>query len=450
MKRRRVLFVDDDDTFRAVLQKEIQAFGYEVFSLPGALGAEDIVRKFAPDVALLDLRMPGMGGIELMELLHKIDEDLLVIMLTGHGSVPEAVQAIRLGAYDFLTKPAPLDQIEQVLERACQRRQLGTQVRGLQRLAEERQGSYVSGTDEILGASPVIDDLRGQITKVAQGDATVLIQGENGTGKELVARAIHSESPRAGKAFVVIHCGAIPESLVASELFGHERGAFTGALRRRAGLFEAAEGGTLFLDEIGELPLSIQPTLLRAIQFGEIRSVGSQRSRRLDVRVISATHRNLEKDVAQGRFREDLFYRISTILLRVPPLRERREDIPLLARSFFEREHVRGGPLKQLSPEAEKTLCGLDWPGNVRELENAILRLRTFVNANTIEAEDIHAFVAQSKKPSSGSLPTLCLDALERLAVLEAMERHGGDKKEASLELGVSLKTLYNKLAKYR
>ena len=449
MNVRRVLLVDDDDTLRRVLHKEIEGFGYQVLSLPDAEGVQDAIKQSMPDVALIDLRLPGMGGMELLELLRGIDEDLPVVMLTGHGSVPEAVQAIRLGAYDFLAKPASLDQIEQVLMRACERRELGTQVRGLKRLAEGRETEGALGTQAILGQSSRIEELRQQIARVAPGDAAVLIHGENGTGKELVARALHAASPRSHQALVVVHCGAIPDGLVASELFGHERGAFTGAHRRRAGLFEAAQGGTLFLDEIGELPLSVQPALLRALQFGEIRPVGSERTRRVDVRVISATHRDLESEIEDGSFREDLFYRLSPIILEVPALRERREDVALLARHFLQRDSAGEAHASDIDEEALRALEGLDWPGNVRELENAIVRLRTLGHSARIRAADVHALVARRRRLKTEALPTLCLEDLERLAVLAAMERHGQNKPAAASELGIALKTLYNKLARY-
>ena len=450
MKQRRVLLVDDDDTLRHVLHREIADFGYEVVSLPDAEGVHDAIRQAMPDVALIDLRLPGMGGMELLELLRGLDEDLPVVVLTGHGSVPDAVRAIRLGAYDFLVKPASLDQIEQVLGRACERRELAAQVRGLQRLVERADPGGVLGTQAILGNSATIEQLRQQIVRVAPGEAAVLVQGENGTGKELVARAIHAASPRADQAFVVIHCGAIAEGLVASELFGHERGAFTGAHRRRAGLFEAAEGGVLFLDEVAELPAAVQPALLRALQFGEIRPVGSERTRRVDVRVLSATHRDLEQEIEDGRFREDLFYRLSPIILQVPALRERREDIPLLARLFLEQASTDGTRPHRLEADALAALQALDWPGNVRELENAIVRLRTLAHSTSIHAEDVRDLVARRRRLRSETLPTLCLDDLERLAVFEAMQRHNGDKPAAAAELGIALKTLYNKLARYR
>jgi len=448
MNKRRVLLVDDDDTLRRVLHKEIEAFGYEVRSLPDATGVDDVLRERAPDVALIDLRLPGMSGMQLLEHLRSVDAELPIVMLTGHGSVPDAVQAIRLGAYDFLTKPASLDHVEQVLGRACEHRALETRVRGLERLAAVDDSGAPEGTNRILGDSPEIDALRERIGRVAPTEAAVLIQGESGTGKELVARAIHAASTRAEQAFVVIQCGAIPDGLVESELFGHERGAFTGAHRRRPGLIEAAEGGTLFLDEIGELPLTVQPALLRVLQFGEIRPVGSERTRRADVRILSATHRDLEREIEKETFREDLFYRLSPIILQVPPLRERRDDIPLLARHFLAREAPNTSCM--LEAEAEQALRALDWPGNVRELENALVRLTTLASSPRIGADDVRDLVARRRTLRGERLPTLCLDDLERLAVLAAMDRHGGDKRAAAAELGIALKTLYNKLARYR
>jgi DNA-binding NtrC family response regulator len=447
VNKRVVLLVDDDDTLRRVLQKEIEDFGYEVCSLPDAQGVDEALRARAPDVALIDLRLPGVDGMDLLARLRSLDEDLPVVVLTGHGSVPEAVKAIRLGAYDFLAKPASLDQIEQVLGRACERRGLATRVRGLERLAAVDGSQAQEGVGRILGRSPQIEALREQIARVAPADAAVLVQGESGTGKELVARAIHAGSPRAHQALVVIQCAAIPDGLVESELFGHERGAFTGAHRRRPGLLEAAEGGTLFLDEVGELPLAVQPALLRVLQFGEIRPVGSERTRRVDVRILSATHRDLEHEIEEGRFREDLYYRLSPIVLRVPPLRERRDDIPLLACHFLQREDADAA--RELGADAQAALRALDWPGNVRELENAVIRLRTLARSPRIDAQDVQALVTRRRRMRGDRLPTLCLEDLERLAVLEAMNRHEGDKRAAAAELGIALKTLYNKLARY-
>ena len=443
---RRLLFVDDDNTLREVLKRELEDFGYAVTAFPEPFAALEHLAREAVDVALIDLRLPGIDGLELLKRLRALDEALPIVMLTGHGAVREAVEAMRHGAHDFLTKPVSLEQLERVLERASQARDLLQENRRLRRLA-----GTDSGADEILGDSPEIEAVRALILRIGPSDAPVLVTGDSGTGKELVARAIHARSPRSMKPFVVVHCGAIPENLIESELFGHERGAFTGADRKRAGLFEAAHGGTLFLDELGELPLAVQPVLLRVLQFGEVRTVGGNRVQHVDVRVVAATHRDLLSEVEEKRFREDLYYRLSTLVVDVPALRQRRADVPLLARVFLERESTKLGRRLAFAPATLETLARLDWPGNVRELENAITRLATLTSGATIGPADVEALVTVRRRPASagGALPTLDIEELERLAVLAALEKHVGNKRAAAAELGVSPKTLYSKLAKY-
>jgi len=446
VKGRRVLFVDDDATLREVLRRELLDFGCQVaaFGAPGA--ALEHVAHEPADVALIDLRLPDMDGLELLRRLREIDATLPVVMLTGHGAVREAVEAMRLGAHDFLTKPISLEALEHTLRRACNERDLLLENRRLRRLTDTDAGLDAG---EILGESAPVQALRELIARVAPADAHVLVQGESGTGKELVARAIHARSRRAAHPFVVVHCGAIPENLVESELFGHERGAFTGAERRRAGLFEAAHGGTLFLDELGELPLTVQPVLLRALQFGEVRAVGGNRVQRVDVRVVAATHRDLLAEVHAGRFREDLYYRLAPLVVEVPPLRARKGDVERLARVLLEREGAKLGRRLAIEPAALAALSRHDWPGNVRELENAITRLATLGAGPTVTAADVERFVITREKPVAGALPTLDIEELERLAVLAALEKHAGNKRAAAAELGVSPKTLYSKLARY-
>ena len=446
MKGRRVLFVDDDTALREVMKRELVDFGLEVQAFGEPRAALEHVARQPVDVALIDLRLPGLDGLELLKRLRAIDEALPVVLLTGHGAVREAVEAMRHGAYDFLTKPVSLEALERVLDRACAQRDLLQENRRLRRLIDTDEES-----PGIIGDSAPIRALRELIGRVAPSNAPVLVLGESGTGKELVARAIHARSPRAARPFVVVHCGAVPENLIESELFGHERGAFTGADRRRAGLFEAAHGGSLFLDELGELPLAVQPVLLRAIQFGEVRSVGGDRVQRVDVRVIAATHRDLPAEVEHKTFRGDLYYRLSALVLDVPPLRTRPGDVALLASVFLERESVRTGRALAFEPAALETLRHLEWPGNVRELENAVVRLATLGAGPSISADDVERLVVTRRRPAAlaGELPTLDIEELERLAVHSALAKHGGNKRAASAELGVSPKTLYSKLAKY-
>ena len=439
----RLFLVDDDDTLRRVLSIELGELGFDVRAFASADGVVEAVRAEPPDALLVDLRLPGIGGLELLRRLRSADERVQAVMLTGHGAIPEAVEAMRLGAYDFLTKPASLEVLDQVLRRAVERRGLIEDNERLRRVVEldlTRSG--------IVGTSAAMARLRGEIERVAKSDSHVLVVGENGTGKELVTRHLHAISARSTQPFVVVNCGAVPATLVESELFGHERGAFTGAEKRRVGLFEAAHGGTLMLDEVGELPKAVQPALLRALQFGEIRPVGSDRVRRVDVRVVSATNRDLRKRIAEGEFREDLYYRIAPLVLEVPPLRARREDVPELARRFVQRSAGRLGRQLELDPDAIRRLEGHDWPGNVRELENAAERLCVMCDGERIGPELVDRYVLRNGGPQ-GDLPTLNLDELERRAVLDALERHGGDKRAASATLGIALKTLYNKLERY-
>ena len=446
MKDRRVLFVDDDPTFRKVLERELRAFGYVVEAFPAAEPALGRLAAFEPDVALIDLRLPGQDGMDLLKRLIRHDPQLPVIVLTGHGAVPDAVAAMRLGAHDFLTKPASLDVLETSLQRAVEHRDL--------LLENLRLRNLVGGSEaspEIVGSSRAAEALRRMVGKCAQSQANVLILGENGTGKELVARSLHQSSPRHERPFVVVNCGAIPETLVESELFGHERGSFTGAERRRIGLLEAAHLGTIFLDEIGELPQTIQPSLLRALQFGEIRPVGSERTRRVDVRILAATNRDILREIEEGRFREDLYYRIATLLIEVPPLRERREDVGPLARLFLERlagSDPTLGPLV-LSEDAVQLLTEYEWPGNVRELENAMTRLATLVEGHQVRVEDILRHVVDRRRRRPEGLPTLELEELERMAIVQALKRQRGNRKTAAAVLGVAIKTLYNKMRRY-
>jgi len=439
----RILFVEDDDSLRKVLTRELADAGFDVKSFASAEGVVEAVRRQSPDALLLDLRLPGIDGLELLERVRAVDDGCQVVVFTGHGAVPEAVEAMRRGAHDFLTKPVRLDVLEQTLRRAVEKRGL---LEGNVRLRRALEAS--AGTSGLLGASAAMDRLRHEITRVAASSSAVLVQGENGTGKELVARAIHAHSPRAEQPFVVVNCGAVPAALVESELFGHEKGAFTGADRRRIGLFEAAHEGTLFLDEIGELPKAVQPTLLRALQFGEIRPVGSDRTRVVDVRIVAATNRKLQEMVGKGDFREDLYYRVATLVIEVPPLRERREDVRALAATFLARCAARTGRALAFDETALRRLEEHDWPGNVRELENAAERLCVMADGERITAELVEQHVLR-RGGTAGQLPTLDLDELEKRAVVAALARHGGDKKAAALTLGIALKTLYNKLDRY-
>jgi len=441
----RILFVEDDESFRTVISRELVRGGYEVRELDGSGGVMAGLQDLDPHLVLLDLKLPEQDGLEILGQIRNYDPDIQVVMLTGHGGVEEAVEAMRLGAYDFLTKPVRLDVLEPVVARAVERHRLLQENRRLRCIAKNQDPEM-----QLLGDSAAVGVVRDLIRRIAPAEGNVLIQGENGTGKELAAHNLHLRSKRANGPFLAVNCAAIPETLVESELFGHERGAFTGADRRRAGMFEAAEGGTLFLDEIGELPLAIQPSLLRAVQSGEIRPVGSERTRRVDVRVVAATNRDLLAEVSAGRFREDLYYRLSALEIDIPPLRERREDIALLARYFLANSPESEKRSLVLEDDAIQRLASHDWPGNVRELENAMTRLSVLATQERITAEILDQLVfRRARTGRSVDLPELCLEDLEKAAILAALTRLDGNKKEAARQLGVSLKTLYNKLSKY-
>jgi DNA-binding NtrC family response regulator len=440
----RLLLIEDAPSLRKVLGIELTRMGWQVTAHESGEGVPGAVVHCDPDVVVLDLHLPGRPGIDVLGDLVQHDPDLPVVVCTGHGTVSLAVQAIQRGAFDFLTKPVALDVLEQTVQRARVHGQLLHENRRLrQAAAHTAAGAMVVGMQ-----SPTSARLDRQITRVANTDQSVLIRGESGSGKEIVARRLHSGSARHEQPFVVVHCGAIPRQLVESELFGHVKGAFTGAGQNRPGLFEAADGGTLFLDEVGELPLEVQPALLRAVQFGEVRPVGSDAARHVDVRIVAATHRDLRSKIQDGSFREDLFYRLAVLELDVPPLRERREDIALLANAFLARESGRAGRPLSFDASALERLGTHAWPGNVRELENAVVRLGVLADGPEITARDVdeHVFGGVHHATAIGSLPTLDLGELERLAIRAAMLRFDGNKTKAAEALGIALKTLYNKL----
>jgi two-component system, NtrC family, response regulator AtoC len=440
----RLLLVEDDDSLRLVLGKELGRMGFQVVQHATGNGVVALVDQHAPDLVVLDLKLPGTPGLDVLVQLHGHDPDLPVIVCTGHGSVTMAVQAMQRGAFDFLQKPVLLDTLEATITRALAHGELKRENQRLRRAAAHA----ASGALVVTAPSAAARRLDQQIARIAGSAQSVLIHGESGTGKELVARRLHQSSERHQQPFVVVHCGAIPKQLVESELFGHVKGAFTGAEHKRPGLFEAADGGTLFLDEVGELPLEVQPALLRAVQFGEIRPVGSDSPRQVSVRLIAATHRDLRQKVADQTFREDLFYRLAVLELQVPPLRERSEDIAPLAHSFLARESQRGGRLLSFDDGALQRLQQHAWPGNVRELENAIVRLGVLADGPVINARDVDEHVFGGRRPTSGpgGLPTLDLGQLEQLAIQQALVQCGGNKTKAAAMLGIALKTLYNKL----
>jgi DNA-binding NtrC family response regulator len=454
----RILFADDEGHLRDLMQIELPRMGHEVTVCPDGTSALKVLEKNTFDAALLDLKMPGLTGIEVLGKVRQISPETQVVILTGQASVDTAVQALRLGAFDYLTKPCKWAELEVLLNRIAERRDLANRAAAL-----ETRLRAAEGTPTLVGDTPAMQSVRRLIETVAPSDASVLILGETGTGKELIARNLHDKSRRAGNAFIPVNCGALPQNLVESELFGHRKGAFTGADTNRKGLFEVANGGTLFLDEVGELDKSVQVKLLRFLESGEIRRVGENDPFRVDVRVLCATNRDLRDMIAADTFREDLFFRINTFEIHLPPLRERRGDIALLAQHMLKRFSRRGGASPELSPEAIQMLMSHEWPGNIRELANAIERATILAGDGPIGPEHLPAQMP-GRRPSGGTqLPSLAgaavagphfqipdgtptLRDIEMKYIQVVLEKHNGNKPAASKELGISLKTLYNKI----
>ena len=446
-----ILVVDDDEAHRGMLRTMLRSWGYAVEEASDGDEAVALVREKAFAVVLTDVRMARLSGINALKGILEYNPALPVVLMTAYSSVETAVEALRLGAYVFLVKPLDFDNLKSVLHQAIEHSRLSVENRELR-----RQLSNTASMPGIIGRSSAIAHMQEIIDTVAPTEATVLISGESGTGKELVARALHAHSSRADKIFVTVNCAALAENLLESELFGHEKGSFTGAERRREGRFAQAHGGTLFLDEVGEMPLSVQAKLLRALQQGEVQRVGSDTQLTVDVRVLAATNRDLRQEVAQKRFREDLFFRLNVISVDVPPLREREEDIPLLAAHFLEgfasrnRKVVRG-----FSPQALDTMLRYSWPGNVRELENAVERAVILCHGDLITGRELPSMLScaiqEDVRPAEpdASLAGLPLDAVERRAIEETLRQAGDNKSEAARRLGITRATLHNKLRKY-
>ncbi len=450
----RILFADDEAHLRDLMQMELPRLGHEVTVCPDGSAAVRALEKGSFDAALLDLKMPGLTGIEVLGKIRQSSPETQVIILTGHATVDTAVQALRLGAFDYLTKPCKWAELEVILARVAERRSLTNRAAALETRLKAAEGAPL-----LVGETPSMLQVRRLIDTVAPTDASVMILGETGTGKELVARNLHDRSHRAGQSFIPVNCGALPANLVESELFGHRKGAFTGADTHRKGLFEVANGGTLFLDEVGELDKSVQVKLLRFLESGEIRRVGENDPFRVDVRVLCATNRDLRDMIGTDQFREDLFFRLNTFEIQLPPLRERRGDIEPLARHMLKRfASRRGGAEPSLSPSAVQALVANDWQGNVRELANAIERATILAGGGTIEAEHLPTPGAGGRRPSTGTATAVAgphfaipegsptLRDIEMRYIQVVLEKHHGNKPAASRELGISLKTLYNKI----
>ncbi|MFO0913846.1 MAG: sigma-54 dependent transcriptional regulator [Pirellulales bacterium] len=439
----KILFADDEPSLQKLMSLELPRMGHEVTVCPDGQTAVAALELNTYDCLLVDLDMPGMNGLQVIARAKELNPDSDAIILTGKSSLDTAISALRNGVSDYLTKPCKLAEIDAVLNRVAEKRQLKNKYRALQVQLQRAEGQ-----PRLIGSSQGMQRVRKLIDRVAPTQSAVLIRGETGTGKELVARAIHDQSPRAELAFVPINCGALPEALIESELFGHRKGAFTGASEKRIGLFEVAHGGTLFLDEIGELPLSMQAKLLRVLESGEIRRVGDNDAFQVDVRIVAATHRPLEDMVRDGKFREDLMFRINTFEIELPPLRSRCEDlgelcIALLGR-FGRSAHA---PHDCLAPTTLKLLEQHLWPGNVRELANVIEYATILCERLPILPEHLPPrFQRGIAVNPLKDLRPMPLKTMEILALQAALDRHGGDKPAAAEELGISLKTLYNKL----
>lgn len=432
-----ILVVDDEDDFRELMLRRLKRKNYSVSGAATAHQALELLAGQVFDVALIDLKMPGMDGLELLRRMKGTLPEMEVIVLTGYGTTASAVEAMKLGAYDYLTKPVDLNELQVLLDKAAEKVSLRRRNQGLSAALARQNLTSLQG---MLGTSPAMIKLRQLIKKIADSTSPVLVEGESGTGKELVSRALHFESMRAKAPFIVVNCGALPEQLLESELFGHEKGAFTGAQTVKPGLVEMADGGSLFLDEIGELALGLQAKLLRFLETGEFRRVGDNRLRWVQARVIAATNRNLQHEVKQGNFREDLFYRLNVLKITVPALRERKEDIPLLANFFLKQK----APHKELSREALQALKDYDFPGNVRELANLVERGALLAEDKYIFPGDI--FGSSERKSQTKSMT---LAEVEKEHIAQILHYTGWDKSRSAQILGISLRNLYRKIEAY-
>jgi len=444
-----LLVVEDQPALRQTMTIALSRAGHAVDDVASGEDALARVQETLYDLVITDLRLGETDGLHVLKGVKARDADTEVVVATAYGTIDSAVEAIRAGAFDYLTKPFTPDQLLHVVDRALERRQLKTEVRYLNRRLEDP-----NDPPELVGESKRFQRVLEIVREWATSDSTILVTGETGSGKDLVARMIQRLSPRADEVFVVVNCSTIPDALFESELFGHIKGAFSGATRNRKGLAQEANGGTLFLDEIGELPMSVQPQLLRFLETGEVRPIGQNRSVRVDTRVIAATNRDLRTMIDEGEFREDLYYRLNVLPLSLPPLRERAEDIPQLAQRFLERFARRlGRQAESFSPDAEQVLMTYAWPGNVRELENVIERAVMLARGAVIHAEHLFMPDAQRRVPSSsaggGVGDLISLAELERMQILAILKRLQGNQKKAAGVLDISKSTLWRKLKEY-
>jgi DNA-binding NtrC family response regulator len=453
-KKFNLLIVDDEESLRSLLESELaetEEFAVDTASDGGQ--AINQIQAKVYDVVLLDIRMPRVSGLEVLKFLHEYSPTTQVIILTNYADVKTAIQTIKLGAYDFLAKPYDIDELFNTIHRAIERKQLFIDNKLMKSELSRKAGNF-----ELIGQSPAFLKLVESASRFAESDSFVLIQGASGTGKELIANLIHRRSPRNNRPFVAVNCASIPDTLLESELFGHEKGAFTNAYTTKQGLVEVANGGTLFLDEVGDISPAIQPKLLRFLETGEFRRVGGTNLLTVDVRVVSATNRDLREEVTAGRFREDLLYRLNVVTLRMPLLKERKEDIPVLA-DFFLIRKAKTKSVKKLSPGALDLLMGHDWPGNVRELEHVLEGAVLLSSSDYVEEPDLSMYFHRSDRPSAPAAPggssisipdsVLSLDEVEKIHIERVLKQHNYSRTKTATALGISKKTLYLKIKQY-
>ncbi len=446
-----LLIIDDERAIRDGCREVAQSIGFSTSIADSADHAYRVLDTTSVDVVLLDLRLPGTGGIEILREIKRRRPETVVIVITGYATVQSAVQAMKHGAYDYVTKPFNMEELRLLLDRVVSHLKLTSENRMLREQVKSKQGF-----GSIVGRAPEMEKLYRIISKASHSTHPVLITGESGTGKEMVARSIHFSGPYRDKPFIPVDCGSLVPTLIESELFGYVKGAFTGAVRSKDGLLAIAEGGTVFLDEIGELPVDLQAKLLRALQEKEIRPVGGTKAIPINVRILAATNRDLEQAVAQGTFRRDLYFRLNVLTLRIPPLRERKQDIPLLTGHFLERIVRTTGVQRNISDEALKLMLAYEWPGNVRELENCLERAAALTSGPTLHLSDLPTSIQNWRVQAASILPAgnpsqtiMPIADLEKHAILKAIEQLHGDKLEAARLLGIGKTTLYRKLKEY-
>jgi DNA-binding NtrC family response regulator len=441
-----LLVVDDDEHIREVCRSVAAECGMKTTDVSTAEEALEVLEFSPVDILLTDLRLPGTNGLELLKKVCATHPDVAVVMLTQYGTIDSAVEATRIGAADYVTKPFRLEELRARLEHVAHSVELKRENRMLREQVRSRPGF-----GGLIGMSPRMERVYKMIEKVSLREHPVLILGESGTGKELVARSIHFQGPRKNKPFVPVECSALVPTLVESELFGYTKGAFTGAMQSKQGLIEAANGGTLFLDEIGEMSLDMQVKLLRVLQQREVKPVGSTETRAVNVRILAATHRDLEANIRNGTFRQDLYFRLNVVQVKLPPLRERKSDIPLLVTAFLEKFSREGDMARDLTEDAMRRLMAYDWPGNVRELENAIERAVALGSGPFVSVHDLPSNLQYpTSERAPGKEEVLPLEELERRAIMSTLRQTGGDKQAAARALGIGKTTLYRKLKQYQ